>query len=63
MDPIDYSEQKITVEVPHKEVLGYATDLKSMTQGRGRFEFEFIRYDYAPDEVAAKIIAEAKAAE
>lgn len=63
MDPMDYSEQKITVEVPHKEVLGYATDLKSMTQGRGKFEFEFIRYDYAPDEVAAKIIAEAKAAE
>ncbi|WP_427042481.1 elongation factor G [Fusobacterium sp. SB021] len=63
MDPMDYSEQKITVEVPHKEVLGYATDLKSMTQGRGRFEFEFVRYDYAPDEVAAKIIAEAKANE
>lgn len=63
MDPMDYSEQKITVEVPHKEVLGYATDLKSMTQGRGKFEFEFVRYDYAPDEVAAKIIAEAKAAE
>ncbi len=63
MDPMDYSEQKITVEVPHKEVLGYATDLKSLTQGRGRFEFEFIRYDYAPDEVAAKIIAEAKADE
>lgn len=63
MDPMDYSEQKITVEVPHKEVLGYATDLKSMTQGRGHFEFEFIRYDYAPDEVAAKIIAEAKAEE
>ena len=60
MDPMDYSEQKITVEVPHKEVLGYATDLKSLTQGRGRFEFEFVRYDYAPDEVAAKIIAEAK---
>ena len=60
MDPMDYSEQKITVEVPHKEVLGYATDLKSLTQGRGRFEFEFLRYDYAPDEVAAKIIAEAK---
>lgn len=63
MDPMDYNEQKITVEVPHKEVLGYATDLKSMTQGRGKFEFEFIRYDYAPDEVAAKIIAEAKAEE
>lgn len=63
MDPMDYSEQKITVEVPHKEVLGYATDLKSMTQGRGRFEFEFVRYDYVPDEVAAKIIAEVKANE
>ena len=60
MDPMDYSEQKITVEVPHKEVLGYATDLKSMTQGRGKFEFEFIKYDYAPDDVASKIIAEAK---
>lgn len=63
MDPMDYNEQKITVEVPHKEVLGYAVDLKSMTQARGRFEFEFIKYDYAPDDVAAKIIAEAKAAE
>ena len=63
MDPMDYSEQKITVEVPHKEVLGYATDLKSLTQGRGKFEFEFVRYDYAPDDVAAKIIAEAKASE
>ena len=63
IDPLTFGEQKISAEVPEKEVLGYATDLKSMTQGRGRFEFEFIRYDYAPDEVAAKIIAEAKAAE
>lgn len=59
MDPLDYNEQKIIVEVPHKEVLGYATDLKSMTQGRGTFEFEFIKYENMPEEVAVKVIAEA----
>ena len=56
IEPLNYEEQKISVEVPHKEVLGYIIDLKSMTQARGTFEFEFLKYDFVPQEVAIKII-------
>ena len=62
IDPLTFGEQKISVEVPEKEVLEYAIDLKAMTQSRGRFEFEFLKYDYVPNEVADKIIEEAKKA-
>ena len=60
IDPLTFGEQKISAEVPEKEVLEYAIDLKAMTQSRGRFEFEFLKYDYVPNEVAEKIIEEAK---
>ena len=62
IDPLTFGEQKISAEVPEKEVLEYAIDLKAMTQSRGRFEFEFLKYDYVPNEVAEKIIEEAKKA-
>ena len=39
----------------------YATDLKSMTQGRGWYTIQFARYDQAPQIVADKVIADAKA--
>ena len=35
----------------------------SLTQGRGYYEFEFVRYEEAPAAVAQKVIAEQKAAE
>ena len=60
IDPLTFGEQKISAEVPEKEVLEYAIDLKAMTQSRGRFEFEFLKYDYVPNEVAEKIIEESK---
>jgi elongation factor G len=41
----------------------YAVDLRSMTQGRGSFTFEFTRYEEAPPNVAEKVIAEAAAQE
>jgi elongation factor G len=44
-------------------MLEYATDLKSMTQGRGWFSMEHVRYEPAPEEVAQKVIAEAKVEE
>ncbi len=56
IDPLDYNEQKISVEVPHKEVQGYIIDLKGMTQARGSFSFEFLKYDMVPHEVAVKVI-------
>ncbi len=53
----------VSCEVPTAEMANYATDLKSMTQGRGWFTIEHVRYEMAPPEVAEKVIAESKAEE
>ncbi|VEU82736.1 elongation factor G [Acholeplasma hippikon] len=50
----------ITAEVPEAEVVSYAIDLKAMTQGSGRFEREFIRYDEVPQHLQPKIIEQYK---
>ena len=52
--------QEITAEAPLVEMLKYATDLRSMTQGRGKFRFEFVSYEEVPFSAQEKIIAEAK---
>ncbi len=52
----------IKAQVPLSEMLSYATDLTSMTQGRASFTMEFAHYDYVPPEIAEKVIAAAKAA-
>lgn len=51
--------QSVDAEAPMSELGKYATDLKSMTQGRGWFSMEFARYEEAPHDVAEKVIAEA----
>jgi len=52
----------ITAEVPLAEMFGYATDLRSLTQGRGTFAMEFGSYRAAPRVVQDDVIAKAKAA-
>ena len=52
--------QKILAEVPEAEIFRYATDLRSMTQGRGSFTSEFLRYEEVPQNISAKVVAEAK---
>ena len=52
--------QVISAEAPLAEMLKYATDLRSMTQGRGRFTSEFLGYEEVPFETQKKIIADAK---
>ncbi len=59
MDTID-GGQVIYAEAPLQEMLKYSTDLRSMTQGIGKFEFEFVRYEEVPFSAQEKIIAEAK---
>ncbi len=49
-------------EVPLAEARGYATDLRSMTQGRGTFTLEFKRYDLVPDSIVEEVVKERKAA-
>jgi elongation factor G len=48
--------------VPLAEMLSYATDLTSMTQGRASYSMEYSHYDYVPGELAEKVIAAHKAA-
>jgi elongation factor G len=48
----------IEAEVPQAEVLRYAIDLKSMTQGRGRYTYEFGHYEAVPSFITQKIVAE-----
>jgi elongation factor G len=49
-------------QVPLGEMLTYASDLTSMTQGRGTYSMEFSHYDVVPQQIAEKIIGAAKAA-
>jgi len=49
--------QVITAKVPLAEMFGYATDLRSMTQGRANYTMHFSHYDEAPKSVSEGIIA------
>nr|WP_307991660.1 elongation factor G [uncultured Niameybacter sp.] len=49
-------KQIISAEVPMSELYRYATDLRSMTQGRGNVEYTFERYEEAPQEIQDKVI-------
>ncbi|MBR6329524.1 MAG: elongation factor G, partial [Lachnospiraceae bacterium] len=46
--------QTIEAEIPMGSLFGYSTVLRSLTQGSGDFEYEFIRYEQTPAEVQAK---------
>jgi elongation factor G len=52
----------VKAQVPLAEMLSYATDLTSMTQGRASYSMEPSHYDYVPNELAEKVIAQHKAA-
>ncbi len=47
---------KITAEAPQAEVMNYAVDLRSMTQGQGFFDMEFLAYESTPDFIQKSII-------
>lgn len=56
----EQSITKVTAKVPLAEMFGYATDIRSKTQGRGIFSMEFNAYDEVPRNVAEAIIAKSK---
>ena len=55
--------QRVTAEAPLSEMFKYATDLRSMTQGRGAFTMRFERYEEVPAASAKKVIEAYKAEE
>ncbi|MGB3240013.1 MAG: elongation factor G [Geitlerinemataceae cyanobacterium] len=56
----EQGSSKVTAQVPLAEMFGYATDIRSKTQGRGIFTMEFSKYDEVPRNVAETIIAKNK---
>jgi elongation factor G len=52
--------QIIRATVPLKEMFGYATELRSRTQGRGSFTMHFSRYEEAPEAVTEEVVARAQ---
>ena len=62
MNPDHHGKQIIEADIPMSELFGYNTDLRSMTGGRGTYEYEFTRYEQTPGDVQKREI-EARAAE
>ncbi len=56
----DEGLSKVVAKVPLSEMFGYATDIRSKTQGRGTFTMEFSQYDEVPRNIAETIIAKNK---
>ena len=63
MNPDADGNTVVEAEVPMAEMSSYAIDLRAMTQARGSFTLEFVRYEEVPKQNQAKIIADAKADE
>lgn len=63
MNPIAGGKQVIEADIPMTGLFGYCTILRSMTGGRGTYEYAFARYEQAPSDVQEKEIAARAAAE
>ena len=61
MSPAENGTQIVEAEVPMAEMSDFATFIRQITQGRGSYEFTFVRYEDAPANVAQKVIEKAKA--
>lgn len=58
MEPQEDGSQKIIAEAPQAELFDYSMVLRSMTQARGNFEMEFVRYENMPQSIAERIISQ-----
>ncbi len=58
MESLGDGTQRISATVPQAEMLHYATDLRSITQGRGSFTMEFAQYEEVPANVQQEIVAQ-----
>ena len=57
MDMVSPGTMEVEAEVPQAEVLRYATDLRSLTQGRATFTSEFIGYEQVPASTQEQVVA------
>ncbi len=63
MESRENGMQRITASVPQAEMLHYATDLRSITQGRGLFTMQLTKYEEVPANIQQELIAQAKKVE
>ena len=63
MNPVAGGCQVIEADIPMTGLFGYCTTLRSMTGGRGTYEYEFVRYEQAPSDVQEAEIAKRAAEE
>ncbi|MBV9690381.1 MAG: elongation factor G [Ktedonobacteraceae bacterium] len=63
MDSQGNGIQQVTALVPQAEMLHYATDLRSITQGRGSFKMSFAQYEEVPANIQQEVIATHKKGE
>ena len=61
MSPDDEGGQMVDAEVPMAEMQDFTTFLRQLTQGRGHYTFEFVRYETLPQMLEGKVIEQAKA--
>ena len=61
MEPDEDGLQVVEAEVPIAEMQDFTTFLRQLTQGRGWFTFDFVRYETLPQMLEAKVIEQAKA--
>ncbi len=57
---LDDRIMKITAEAPQTEIMNYAIDLRSMTQGQGFFDQEFLDYEFMDSTLQQRVIAARK---
>jgi elongation factor G len=62
MESLENGMQQITALVPQAEMRHYATDLRSITQGRGSFSMEFARYEEVPANIQQELVTQFKKA-
>jgi elongation factor G len=53
------NSQIIRARVPLSEMFGYATDLRSLSQGRANYSMQFAAYEQAPKNVSEEVVAKA----
>ncbi len=63
MNPLGNHMQEILAEVPEAEMSDFATAMRSITQGRATFGFEFVRYEEVPEFISKNVVAAAEKSE
>ena len=61
MNPLPGGRQELEADIPLASLVGYSTDLRSMTGGSGEFSYVFSRYEQMPADAQEKVLKEAEA--